>query len=149
MAKLHARAFAQVSFASVLAAIVASTACTWTSDDRYAQGELTCNDAGSCDAMWKAAESWIAKNSALKLAERTRSLLETRCGRQAESFACYTVTRQPRRTGETRISIYIACGNDFIGCEQPATKLRNALTAAMLSASPTASNAAYTSATAR
>jgi hypothetical protein len=142
MAKPYARAFAQIS--CVLAAIVATAACTWTSDDRYAQGELTCSDARSCDAMWKAAESWIASNSALKLAERSKSLLETRCGRQAESFACYTVMRQPLRSGETRINIYVACGNDFIGCEQPATKLRNQLTAAMLGAGD-AKGTAYTS----
>jgi hypothetical protein len=142
MAKPYARAFAQISCVPLLAAIVA-TACTWTSDDRYAQGELMCNDAQSCDAMWSAAENWIARNSALKFAEHSKSLLETRCGRQSESFACYTVTRQPQRSGETRIHIYIACGNDFIGCAQPATKLRNALTAAMLGADSASGTTSY------
>lgn len=123
---------------SCLAVLASSTACTGYSTDRYAQGEVVCKDAASCDAMWTAAERWISANSALKL-ERSKSLLETRCGMQAESFACYTVTRQPRRTGETHISIYIACGNDYIGCEQPATRLRNQLTAVMVGATSFAS----------
>jgi hypothetical protein len=134
MAKPYARR-ALVSSLALLAAL-ALGACTWGSDDRYAQGELVCADAKSCDAMWSAATDWISKNSALALAERSDRLLETRCGSAAEAFACYTVMRQPQRTGETHIHIYIACGNDFIGCAQPATRLRNQLADAMVSASP-------------
>ena len=140
MAKLH---LAPLSCLALLATLASSSACTWGSDDRYSQGEVLCNDAQSCDAMWNAAESWIRENSALALAERTDSLLETRCGRQAESFACYTVMRQPLRSGEARIHIYIACGNDFIGCEQPATRLRNQLTEVMRGAVPFASATSY------
>ncbi len=140
MAKLYAQ-LASFSCLALLAVLASSGACTWTSDDRYAQGEVVCTDAQACDAMWSAAESWIRENSALQLAEATDSMLETRCGRQAESFACYTVMRQPTSSGETRIHIYIACGNDFIGCEQPATKLRNALTAVMRDATPTSASA--------
>ena len=91
--------------------------------------------------MWRAATNWIRKNSALALAERSDTLLETSCGREAEAFACYTVMRQAQRTGQTHIHIYIACGNDFIGCAQPATKLRNQLADAMVAASPEASAA--------
>jgi hypothetical protein len=142
MAKLYAQ-LAPFSFLALLAALASSTACSWSSEDRYAQGEVVCGDAQACDAMWNAAESWIRENSALKLAENSDSLLETRCGRQAESFACYTVMRQPARSGETRIHIYIACGNDYIGCEQPATRLRNQLEAAMVDATPAANASAF------
>ena len=145
MAKPYARRAPLFSLV-LLAALASSAACTWSSDDRYAQGELVCSDAQACDAMWSAAASWIRENSALKFAEHSRSLLETRCGRQSESFACYTVTRQPQRSGETRIHIYIACGNDFIGCEQPATKLRNELTQVMKGATAAASAGAFGSA---
>jgi hypothetical protein len=143
MAKPYAQ-IAPLSSLVLLAALVSSTACSFASDDRYAQGELVCKDQDACDAMWDAAEDWILRNSAGKLAENTDSLLETRCGRQAALFACYTVMRQPKRSGETQIHIYVACGNDFIGCEQPASKLRNELTAEMVRALSAGGTTSYT-----
>jgi hypothetical protein len=120
----------------LLAALASSAGCAWTSYDRYAQGELACGDAQACDAMWGAAQSWILANSGLELAERSDSLLETDCSRHAAFSACYTVMRLPGGSGDTQIRIYIACGNDVVPCEQPATQLRNELTAAMRSAVP-------------
>jgi hypothetical protein len=83
--------------------------------------------------MWSAATRWLKEHSTFKL-DRSESVLETRCGRYSESFACYTLTRHPRREGDTLIHIYVACGNDFVGCAQPATQLRNELTDFMVSA---------------
>ena len=131
MVELRARALARLW---VPCALALALACTWTSTDRYAQGELACRDAQACDAMWNAASSWIVAHSALAL-QRSDSLLESRCGSRSGSAPCYTVLRQPQQSGEMRIRVYIACGSDYLGCEQPATALRNRLTEAMLGAS--------------
>ena len=75
----------------------------------------TCDSKEACDAMWEAAQLWIAKNSRLKIQTATNVLIETYGGGQNSAVLAMRATKEPAGGGKSRIVFDGGCNNMF-GC---------------------------------
>ena len=72
-----------------------------------------CTSEAECEAMWNAAELWIADNAGMRLATATSNVLETFASTSPR--LAVRATRRAQGDGEYLIEVSVSCGNYVFG----------------------------------
>lgn len=84
---------------------------------------LFCEGRDQCEAYWRLAQVWIARNSRWRIDTLSDALIVTFIAPRPDRTLSYRVTREPQTDGRERIAISIRCNDAVLGClEDPLTR---------------------------
>jgi hypothetical protein len=87
---------------------------------KKAEGEYlatipSCHNDNQCRNMWSAAQTWVAKNSALKIYSSSETMIQTYYPPKGCANLGYKVTKEPQGPGSYRFIIQVIC-RAYFGC---------------------------------